>query len=342
MTAPSARPQWTAEPTGPADCAQPVVLLLQHAMDGERLGAEVGARVRVVQTLSDGSIPPHDMEKVVAIVLRSGVHLRESDVQAFPRLRAVIRAGSGIDNIDTEALRRRGIRLHRNAGASAGAVAEWVMIALLALARRIPLGHNALLAGLHLKDNCLAAPLAGLRVAIWGAGPVGCAAGEVLRPLVAGVVYARWPSVAAGLPQMSASELPRWADAHVIALPLRPSTRRFVDDRWLAAAASRRPMLVCVGRLGTIDLPAVAAALRAGDVSGLAVDPIERGDVAKLSDIVHGPVNLLASPHVGAQRTDVRETLDTWTIRVLRTELAGARSRDVAGPQVQHNGRGGR
>ncbi|MEU2159479.1 hypothetical protein [Streptomyces sp. NPDC019208] len=220
--------------------------------------------------------PPLPADTAV-LVLRSGVRLGERELNALHRLRHVVRTGSGIDRIDVSALWHRGITLHRNAEAGAGAVDEWVLAAALALARRIPLGQHALLLGQHEKQVYMGASLSTLAAGIWGAGPVGLAAEWALAP-----TWAARPS-------------PRGRRT----LPVCESCRR--QPSW----SSRRPLLICAGRLETLDVAACLRALADGRLSGLALDPVEREHLPLLTGSTT-PLSLLASPHIGAQRSDVR------------------------------------
>lgn len=257
---------------------------------------------------------------VAAVVVRSGCRLDNDDIMALPALQHVVRPGSGTDNIDTPGLAARGIRLHRNPDASAHAVGEWILAAAIALLRRIPLGHNGLRAGLHLKADCAGPGLVDRHVAIWGGGPVGQAANSALNGSAA-VQFAAWPSLDPRLPSTEADHLLAWADVHVLALPLRPSTqghfgRAFLDQ------VQRRPVVVCAGRLGTLDLAACIEALDDGRITGLAIDALEVEHVATAqAALSERPLNLLVSPHVGAQRHDVRAELDAWVTRTLVSEL---------------------
>ncbi|MFJ1707184.1 NAD(P)-dependent oxidoreductase [Kitasatospora sp. NPDC088346] len=244
------------------------------------------------------------------IVIRSGTHLGADQLAALPNLRHVVRAGSGLDGIETALLTERGIGLHRNPGASAHAVAEWCLTALLSLARRIPLGAQGLAAGDHLKAACTGAPLSSANVAIWGAGPVGRAAATLLAPFVSDIAFAARRSIT-GLPQMPAPDLPGWADAHVVALPATAENTALFNTAFLDAASGRAPLLVVAGRLATIDTGACLEALADGRLSGLAVDPVEATD-AHLFRTGPKPLNLLVTPHIGAQRRDVRRVLDDW------------------------------
>ncbi|MFJ3882610.1 NAD(P)-dependent oxidoreductase [Streptomyces sp. NPDC090077] len=251
------------------------------------------------------------------LVLRSGIRVGERELDALPHLRHVVRAGSGIDHIDVNALRHRGITLHRNAEAGAGAVGEWVLAAALALARRIPLGHHGLLLGQHEKQACMGASLGTLAAGIWGAGPVGLAADWALAPYVGRTAFAAWPSNPPGLRELTPTALMEQSQVHVIALPLRPTTEQLIGEDFLARVAPQRPLLICAGRLETLDVAACLRALADGRLSGLALDPVEREHLPLLTGSTT-PLNLLASPHIGAQRSDVRGALDRWAVDLLK------------------------
>ncbi|MGW3183811.1 NAD(P)-dependent oxidoreductase [Kitasatospora sp. NPDC001119] len=266
------------------------------------------------------------LRRAELIVIRSGVRLDADRLAAMPKLRHVIRAGSGLDGIDTALLPARGIGLHRYPEASAPAVAEWCLAALLALARRIPLGANGLAHGDHLKTACLGTPAVSMRVAVWGAGPIGRAAAAVTERFGTEVAFAARPSITDGLRQLPAAELPGWADAHIVALPATAENTGAFGTAFLRSSARRRPLLVVAGRLATIDTAACLQALADGGLTGLAVDPIEARD-AHLFKAGPAPLNLLATPHIGAQRADVRAALDTWVTQTARAVLSGEAAR---------------
>jgi len=298
----------------------PTVAVLGDAADSTSLRAVLDG-LRVVCTPSIDALDVRDRESVVALVVRSGPTVNGEQIDTLPALRHVVRPGSGTDNIDAASLRAKGITLHRNGTANASAVGEWLKIATLALLRRIPLGHNGLQAGTYLKTECVGEPLAVKRVAIWGGGAVGLAAFQALSG-ARDIRFAEWPSLAAGLPRTSAARLADEADIHVVALPLRPETRAYVDEAFLAAATHRTPMIVCAGRLETVDLNACLHALESDGLGGLAIDAIDPRHLPSITAVTAArPLNLLLSPHLGAQRDDVRAQLDRWVEQTLKRAL---------------------
>ncbi|MDT0453760.1 NAD(P)-dependent oxidoreductase [Streptomyces hesseae] len=298
------------------------VLTARGAADTAQLARALpGHAVREFTDLRD--VPPEAAKTAEVIVLRSGLRLGRSELGALPSLRHVIRAGSGLDGIDTGLLAERGISVHRNPGASAPAVGEWCLTALLSLARRIPLGARGIDRGEHLKAACMSSvPVSTMNVAVWGAGPVGRACADALAPHVAHTVFAARPSIGQDLAQMPAEDLPGWADAHVVAVPHTIANTALVSTDFLRDSAARKPLLIVVGRLATVDITACLRALDTGLLSGLAVDPVEASDIHHFPSGPK-PVNLLVTPHIGAQRGDVRERLDAWVTETARALLTG-------------------
>ncbi|MEV0694096.1 NAD(P)-dependent oxidoreductase [Streptomyces sp. NPDC050388] len=302
----------------------PLLVSVRGAADTVLLQRHLpGCAIREITALA--SADPKLASRAEVLVLRSGHRLDAERLTEWTRLRHVIRAGSGLDGIDVHGLAARGVTVHRNPEPAADAVAEWALAALLALARRIPYGHAALLEGRHAKQHCLAPPLSRMRAAIWGAGPVGRACAKALAPHVAEIAFAARRGLPDGLPSRPGSELPAWADAHVVALPLTEENRDGFGTEFLAAARERCPLLICVGRLGTLDVPACLRALADGQLGGLALDPVEETDLPLWPNkATPGPLNLIATPHIGAQRDDVRFLLDRWVARTVAGVLTGA------------------
>jgi D-3-phosphoglycerate dehydrogenase len=298
----------------------PVLLVRGSASETELAARLPDLLVRVITTPDD--LADQGSADAVALVVRSGFRLGPPELARLPALRAVIRPGSGTDNLDLETLGRRGIAVRRAPEIGAGAVGEWAVLAALALSRLAALGSNGLRSGHHLKGDCLGTPLAEQRIAIWGAGPVGRAIGAALGPLVREVWFAAWPSVPASLPQREPGWLCAHCDCHVVALPLRDRTRAMFGHAWLTAVGPARPAVICAGRLATLDLPALVTALRQGHLSGVALDPLEPADVAPVARWLAEPLNLFVTPHIGAQRADVRRRYDAWVADELRRLLA--------------------
>jgi len=91
------------------------------------------------------------------VVLRSGIQLTGDAIAAAQDLRLVLRAGSGVDNIDVAEARRCGVRVIRVPGMSAPPVAEFTFALLLSLARKVTLADRLIREG-HWPKPALGGP----------------------------------------------------------------------------------------------------------------------------------------------------------------------------------------
>ncbi|MGH3982933.1 MAG: hypothetical protein ACRDST_09700, partial [Pseudonocardiaceae bacterium] len=92
------------------------------------------------------------------IIFRSGVQLSEQVLDGAPNLRLLLRAGSGLDNVDVVAATRRGVEVVRVPGSSAQPVAEFTFALLLCLVRKVTLADRQLRQG-HWPKAQLGGPL---------------------------------------------------------------------------------------------------------------------------------------------------------------------------------------
>ena len=303
---------------------RPVVALLSPL--SSRHHAALAEHAETVAVDRVEALPADARSRCRVVVLRSGPQLGATELALLPALTDVVRPGSGTDNIDLTALAELGIALHRNAEASAAAVAELALCGLTVLCRRMGLGHRWLLEGHYAKQKLAGEPARPQRLAVWGAGPVGRAVFEHARRLEMSVAHVAHPSVPKGLPVLTPPEALATCDAHMLAVPLRPATLGMVDREWLAQAAARRPYLVNVARYELLDTDAVADALLADRLRGVYIDPVDAADLPRLRTFLDRTAahNVFVTQHQGAQRADVRDGLDGWAVDVTRAALAGS------------------
>ncbi|MFF2044094.1 NAD(P)-dependent oxidoreductase [Kitasatospora sp. NPDC058170] len=305
---------------------RPVVAVLTTL--AEPLLARLGGAAEVVVAGCVAELTPDARRRCRVVVLRSETALGAAELAELPALTDVVRPGSGTDNIALDVVAARGIRLHRNADVSAEAVAELAVAGLTVLCRRMGLGYRWLLDGTFAKHRLMGESLADQRVVVWGAGPIGRAVHRRLGMLGVPSGFVRHPSVPDGLPVVDPDEATAESDVHVLAVPLRPATRRMVDEAWLARVAPRRPYLVNIGRYELVDQDAVAAALVGDRLRGCYLDPVDAGLAAEVDRFLSATrdANVFATQHQGAQRSDVRGVLDTWAVQRILDVLSRQQS----------------
>ena len=284
---------------------------------------------------------PDDLLEAVrdaeVIVLRSGPILSAEVLSAAPGLRAVIRAGSGMDNIDLECARARGIRVVRIAGMSGPPVAEMTFALLLALARNVTLADRLLRQGDWPKPQLGGPLLQGKTLGVVGAGNIGTLVGQMGHAWgmqVLGCV-ARPSQEAAEQLAMRGMTLRAFddliEDAHFVTLhvPLDGSTHHMVDADVLGRM---RPgsLLVNMARGGVVDEKALYEALTQGDrVAGAALDVHETEGQGTVSPLAGLP-NVVLTPHIGAMALDTQRLIGTRVLELVEACREGRLTEEVA------------
>lgn len=248
-----------------------------------------------------------------ALVVRSSPVTAEL-MELAPRLRVIGRHGAGTDTIDLDAARARGIAVVNTPGANADSVAEFVILAALALGRRLLGARQAFASGaLHDRGSLPGAVvaagfegrmIAGRTVGLIGLGAIGTRVARLANAIGATVV-AHDPMVAeppAGVRLGDLDEVLRTADVVSLHLPLTPSTTGLIDAR---TVARMRPgaLLVNTARGGVVEDAAVLEALDSGRLGGYAVDVFDPEPPPLDNALLHHPL-VLATPHMAAMTQD--------------------------------------
>jgi D-3-phosphoglycerate dehydrogenase / 2-oxoglutarate reductase len=263
------------------------------------------------------------------VIFRSGVTISAAVLDAAPNLEFLVRAGSGLDNIDIAHARTRGIRLVRVPGSSAQPVAELTFGLLLSLVRKVALADRLLREG-HWPKAQLGGPLlAGKTLGIIGAGRIGSRVGEMaaawgMRAI--GCVDRPTPAVAAALAERGVTltdceTVIAEADFLCLHMPLDEKTHHFVDARFLSHMKDGS-FLVNMARGGVVDEKALYTELTEGDrVLGAALDVHEAEGEGVVSPLAALP-NVVLTPHIGAMAWDAQRLIGERVV-----ELIGAHER---------------
>ena len=107
------------------------------------------------------------------VIIRSGTELTADALAGQPRLRAIVRAGVGVDNIDLEAATRAGVVVMNTPAGNTTSTAEHSIAMLMALSRNIAPASNSLRKGEWDRDRFVGTQLAGKTLAVVGLGRVG-------------------------------------------------------------------------------------------------------------------------------------------------------------------------
>ena len=237
---------------------------------------------------------------------------------ALPALRVVACFGVGVEAIDLEQARRRGIAVSNTPDVLTDCVADLAMGALLAAARGLPAADRFVRRGDWLRGRFpLATRVAGKRLGILGLGRIGRAIARRAAGFDLEVRYhARAPR--ADVPhrfEPSLVELARWADFLVLACAGGPETRHLVSAEVLAALGPGG-WLVNVARGSVVDEAALVGALVERRIAGAALDVFE--DEPRVPEPLLALDHVVLLPHVGSGTQETRDAMADLVLENLR------------------------
>jgi phosphoglycerate dehydrogenase-like enzyme len=271
------------------------------------------------------------VDRYDALIVRSATKVPASVIEHGHKLRAIGRAGSGLDGIDVAAARARGIEVLNCPDANSLAVAEHTFALLLALARRVVMADASMKAGRWEKAQLLGAGLAGKALGIIGFGRIGRQVAKRaqafgMRVLVNQPRFTPELALEYGVEHSDLPNLLREADFVTLHVPLRPETRGLLGPNELALMKPSA-YLINTARGETLDEQALLAALDGGRLAGAALDVFTQEPVVDHTLTSHPKV--IATPHIGASTEDAQRTAAMQIAEQLLALLRRQRAADT-------------
>jgi len=239
-----------------------------------------------------------------ALVVRTAAEVTRKVIEAGMRLKVIGRGGVGLDNIDLDAARERGVSVVYTPAASTEAVADLTIGFLIALVRDFRSVDAEVRAGrfAEARRQAMARDVSDLTLGIVGLGRIGKAVARRARALGMRVLYC--DIVAPGWVDFVAERtdldgLLAESDVVTLHVPLTDATRGMID-----AASLRRfkpgSFLINTSRGAVVDHMALAEALATGRLRGAALDVTEPEPLPLDHPLLH-TVHTLLTPHLGAK-----------------------------------------
>jgi D-3-phosphoglycerate dehydrogenase len=236
------------------------------------------------------------------MVVRSRTKVREPLIDKAGGLKAIIRAGVGLDNIDVAYAREKGIEVRNTPTASSNSVAELTVGYLFCLARRIPQVTASMKDGKwEKKAFSKGSELAGKTLGIIGCGRIGSLVAEKADALGMHVLgYDPYvPNKMSCIGDVDlVDEILAKSDFITIHVPHVEATHYLLDAEAFAKMKDGVYIINC-GRGGTIDEAALYDAIVSGKVAGAALDVFEDEKEERGQKLMALP-QVIGSPHVGA------------------------------------------
>jgi len=251
-----------------------------------------------------------------AIVVRSATKVRRAAIDAATGLRLIVRAGVGLDNIDVEYAREKGIEVRNTPRASTESVAELALAHMLALARSIPQATQSLKEGRWEKKAFKGVEVAGKTLGVIGLGRIGQAVAKKAACLGMKVVAYDKFVKESPIPEVqlvALEELLREADFVTLHVPADPAGP-VIGKRELALMKNGAYLINCA-RGGVVDEQALLEALKSGKLAGAGLD-VYVTEPPTDSELLRLP-NVSLTPHIGAQTREAQARVGDEVVEIL-------------------------
>src|SRR6266850_220649 len=265
-----------------------------------------------------------EMADADALIVRSATKVTAELLELAPKLRAVGRAGVGVDNIDLEAATKRGVLVMSTPGGNSVSVAEHTFALLLALARQVPRLDKAIHEGRWEKSTAAGTEVRGKTLGLIGLGRIGSEVAVRAEAFDMRVLaYDPFISEAAAR-EVSVELVPLdmlLAESDFVSLhtALSPATQNLINSSTIAKM-KKGARVINAARGELIDEAALAAALKSGQLAGAAVDVFAEEPPKNSPPI--GLSNFIATPHVAGSTTEAQEEVGTQVAVQIKDYLA--------------------
>ncbi|KAH6758812.1 D-isomer specific 2-hydroxyacid dehydrogenase family protein [Perilla frutescens var. frutescens] len=274
--------------------------------------------------------PPHlrreflgNHSSSIKAVVCNGVQGADAEIiDALPLLEIVASHSSGLDKIDLDRCRKRGIRVTYTPDALTDEVADMAILLILATSRRISAADEFIRRGQWKNaDFKLTAKFSGKSVGIIGLGRIGSAIAKRAEAFGCSIGYhSRSPKPNSRYKYYSSvTDLASHSQILVVSCALTDETHHIVN-RGVIDALGRDGIIVNIARGSHIDQAELISALAEGRLGGAGLDVLEHEP--QVPDLLIGLDNVVLSPHVGASTFETRKRLADLVIENLEAHFS--------------------
>jgi len=250
------------------------------------------------------------------LVVRSATKVTKELVDCAPKLKIVARAGVGLDNVDSEYCKKRGIKVVNTPGASTNAVAEITIGAILSCARNLQKANYQMKKGIWDKKNLTGTEIEGKMLGIIGYGRIGGAVGAKARALgMKTIAYNPPPRHDDGMVIFveSLEEFLQQCDFITLHCVLTEATKKIINKNSISKMKDG-VILVNFARGELVDEDSLYEACKSGKIRAAALDVYEsepyKGKLLELE-------NILFTPHIGAATKEAQLKIGDELVKLL-------------------------
>lgn len=257
-----------------------------------------------------------------AMVVRSATKVRKPVIDSMDTMKAIVRGGVGIDNIDHEYAKEKGIKVLNTPAASSASVAELVIGHMFGLARFIPAATHLMKQGSWPKKQMKGIELSGKTLGVIGIGRIGQEVAQKAHALgmkcIAFDEYIKETPMPGVVEMVSKDDLLKLSDFITLHIPYDPAFGATLKAEDFAKMKDGM-FIVNAARGGTIDERALLDALNSGKVKRVALDVFEKEPLE--FDELRNHENVYLTPHIGASTEEGQARVGMEVADILISEF---------------------
>ncbi len=261
------------------------------------------------------TIPPFD-----GIIVRSATKVTSRVIESAENLKIIVRAGIGLDNIDLEAAKKKGIKVANTPAATTISVAELTMGLMLSAVRNIAQANMSMKNHKWEKKLFSGTELYEKTLGIIGFGKIGKEVAK--RALAFGMKVIAYDVIKIetdlNVKQVSFEELLSNSDIITLHIPLTEETKHLISEKEFNSMKDG-VILINAARGGVVDEKALLNALNSGKVRAAAIDVWEKEPTDNF-ELVNHP-NVIALPHLGASAKEGQARAGLEAVKILKENL---------------------
>ncbi len=284
---------------------------------------EAGLELVLRNASSDGPIE-EQIKGFDGVVVRSATKITKSVIDASDKLRVIVRAGVGLDNVDKEAANERGIQVMNTPEAPTVSVAEMVFSLMFSLARNIPKADSTMKLQKWEKKKLEGTELWQKTLGIVGFGRIGQEVAQRAKAfgmtvLAYDVIDIKKACKECGATNASLDDILAQSDYISLHVPLVPQTKNMIGTNQLEKM-KKTAFIINTSRGGVIDEKALLKALDEGTIAGAGLDVYESEPPADWALIMHP--NTVTTPHLASSTSEAQDRIGDLTAEKVIQALA--------------------
>lgn len=296
---------------------KPLILLLEPLAD--LAYQELQKQAEVIKPEELNNI---HKEKIQGIITRGKGRVDHKLMDTLPSLKVVVRCGVGLDNIDQEAAKAKGIAVKNTPGLNAQTVAEHtVMLMLMALRRGWNAVESVKSGDKDYRKAYEAKELGHCRLGLLGMGNIGLRVARLAELFGAKIQYYQRRKLELDYEYLMMEELFTSSDVISLHLPLNDSTRGLIDEKYLSLMP-KGAMVVNTARGTIINEDDMLQLLESGHINSYAADIAE---AYRSNHPLYRHPSVILTPHIASLTTETFEEICLQGVEKAMNEILGVR-----------------